>query len=145
MAMYGQGVTRGKVAILGTEAACNQACAAVTSKDEAVHPRYLYHFLTWRYKAIRALAHGGQQQNLNLEIVRGLPLAYPPSKVEQSEIVTILDALDAKIDLHRSKSVVLEELFKSLLHNLIASEIHVADIDLSAPVVVMPKDTEVLK
>jgi type I restriction enzyme S subunit len=132
MAMYGQGVTRGKVAILGIEAACNQACAAITPKDDAVVPRYLYHFLTSRYEEIRSLAHGGQQQNLNLEIVRDLPVAFPRLMAEQSEIVTILDAIDRKIDLHRQKRAVLEELFKALLHKLMTGEIRVADLDLSA-------------
>jgi type I restriction enzyme S subunit len=132
MAMYGQGVTRGKVAILGIEAACNQACAAITPKDDAVVPRYLYHFLTSRYEEIRSLAHGGQQQNLNLEIVRDLPVAFPRLMAEQSEIVTILDAIDRKIDLHRQKRAVLEELFKALLHKLMTGEIRVTDLDLSA-------------
>jgi type I restriction enzyme S subunit len=132
MAMYGQGVTRGKVAILGIEAACNQACAAITPNDDEVFPRYLYHFLVWRYEAIRSLAHGGQQQNLNLEIVRNLPLAYPRPQDEQHEIVAILDALDRKIALHRQKRAVLEELFQSLLHKLMTGEIRVADLDLSA-------------
>ena len=132
MAMYGQGVTRGKVAILGIEAACNQACAAITPKDDTVLPRYLYQFLTWRYDAIRTLAHGGQQQNLNLEIVRDLPVAHPQTDDEQNEIVTILDALDRKIALHRQKRAVLEELFQSLLHKLMTGEIRVADLDLSA-------------
>jgi type I restriction enzyme S subunit len=131
MAMYGQGVTRGKVAILGIEATCNQACAAITPNDDAVHPHYLYHFLAWRYEAIRLLAHGGQQQNLNLEIVRDLPLAYPQAFDEQREIITLLDALDRKITLHRQKRAVLEELFKSLLHKLITGEIRVDQLDLS--------------
>jgi len=132
MAMYGQGVTRGKVAVLGIEAACNQACAAITPKDDAVLPRYLYHFLAWRYEAIRSLAHGGQQQNLNLEIVRDLPLAYPQAEDEQREVVAILDALDRKIALHRQKRAVLEELFQSLLHKLMTGDIRVGDLDLSA-------------
>jgi type I restriction enzyme S subunit len=139
MAMYGQGVTRGKVAILGIEAACNQACAAIMPKDGAVLPCYLYHFLTWRYEAIRSLAHGGQQQNLNLEIVRELPLTFPRSQNEQSDIVTILDAIDRKIDLHRKKRAVLEELFKALLHKLMTGEIAVSDLDLS---VLSPASTQ---
>lgn len=132
MAMYGQGVTRGKVAILGIEAACNQACAALSPIDEVVRPRYLYHFLTQRYEEIRSLAHGGQQQNLNLEIVRGVLVAIPPTHAEQDEIVTILDALDGKIDLHRCRRQVLEELFRALRRKLIAGEIAVSDLGLSA-------------
>jgi type I restriction enzyme S subunit len=132
MAMYGQGSTRGKVAILGIDGACNQACAAITPRDDAILPRYLYHFLSWRYEEIRSLAHGGQQQNLNLEIVRELLVAYPKSSKEQEAIFTILDALDRKAYLHLSKRHVLEELFKSLLHKLMTGEIAVSDLDLSA-------------
>jgi type I restriction enzyme S subunit len=51
---------------------------------------------------------------------------------EQKEIVAILDAIDRKIDLHKRKCVVLDELFKSLLHKLMTGEIRVADLDLSA-------------
>lgn len=132
MAMYGQGVTRGKVGILGIEASCNQACAAMTPTDNSVLPRYLYHYLTSRYEAIRSLAHGGQQQNLNLDIVRKIDFPVPSTNDEQQEIVDVLDALDRKIDLHRRKREVLDQLFKSLLHKLMTGEVSVADLDLSA-------------
>ncbi|MEQ8640456.1 MAG: restriction endonuclease subunit S [Alphaproteobacteria bacterium] len=132
MAMYGQGVTRGKVAILGIEAACNQACAAIRPSSGAIETRFLYHFLVSRYEEIRQLAHGGQQQNLNLEIVRGLSICFPPEKAEQNEIVAVLDAIDRKIDLHRRKRGVLDDLFKALLHKLMTGEIRVADLDFSA-------------
>lgn len=132
MAMYGQGVTRGRVAILGIEAACNQACATINARDDEVLPSYLFHFLTYRYEAIRQMAHGGQQQNLNLEIVRDLPLTFPKGGSDQNEIVAILDAIDRKIALHKKKRAVLDDLFKSLLHKLMTGEIRVADLDLSA-------------
>ena len=132
MAMYGQGVTRGKVGILGIEAACNQACAAMTPKDDDVLPRYLYHYLTSRYEAIRALAHGGQQQNLNLDIVRKIDVPVPSAIDDQQEIVDLLDALDRKIDLHRRKGEVLDQLFESLLHKLMTGEVSVEALDLSA-------------
>ena len=132
LAMYGQGVTRGRVAILGIEAACNQACAAIKPKDDAVASKYLYHYLTWRYEAIRELAHGGQQQNLNLDIVRDLQIAYPTDLDEQQGIIEILDAIDKKIALHQQKKSVLDELFRSLLDKLMTGEISVEDLDLSA-------------
>ena len=131
LAMYGQGVTRGKVAILGIEATCNQACAAIRPNDCLVDAKYLYHFLFCRYESIRQLAHGGQQQNLNLEIVRNLPIVIPEDKDSQREIVAILDAIDRKIDLHRKKHAVLEDLFKVLLQKLMTGEIRVADLDLA--------------
>lgn len=132
IAMFGQGVTRGRVAILGIEASCNQACAAVRPRNDRISTRFLYHLLTSKYDDLRQLAHGGQQQNLNIDIVRNFRVAVPSTTGEQEEIVAILDAIDAKIDLHRRKRAVLEELFKSLLHKLMTGEIRVADLDLSA-------------
>ena len=131
IAMYGQGVTRGRVAILGIDATCNQACAALNRLDGMVEPIFLFHFLSWRYEEIRQLAHGGQQQNLNLDIVRELPIARPPTRDEQREIIAVLDAIDQKINLHKRKRAMLEELFNSLLHKLMTGEIRVADLDLS--------------
>ncbi len=55
-----------------------------------------------------------------------------PSQEEREQIVAILDAIDRKIELHRKKRAVLEELFKALLHKLMTGEIRVTDLDLSA-------------
>ena len=141
LAMYGQGVTRGKVAILGVEATCNQACAAIEPNDRVVDTKYLYHFLFCRYESIRLLAHGGQQQNLNLEIVRNLRIAIPEDKDSQREIVSILDAIDRKIELHRRKRAVLDHLFKALLYKLMIGEISIADLDRSILSVAWEKPT----
>jgi type I restriction enzyme S subunit len=51
---------------------------------------------------------------------------------EQREIVVILDAIDRKIELHRKKRAVFDELFKALLHKLLTGEIRVGNLDLSA-------------
>lgn len=59
----------------------------------------------------------------------GVPV--PGSADEQQEIVDILDAIDRKIDLHKQKRAVLDQLFKSLLHKLMTGEIRAADLDLS--------------
>jgi type I restriction enzyme S subunit len=131
MAMYGQGVTRGKVAILGIDAACNQACAAMLPLDDCVLTRYLFHFLAYRYEEIRRLSHGGQQQNLNLDIVRDLHLAIPDLKTEQQEIADTLDTIDASVRLHERKRAVLEDLFESLLNGLMISEIDVNNLNFS--------------
>ena len=56
----------------------------------------------------------------------------PPTLGEQVEIVTILEAIDRKIDLHRRKRTLLEELFKALLHKLMTGEIRVGELDLLA-------------
>jgi type I restriction enzyme S subunit len=70
--------------------------------------------------------------NLNTGAIDALMLPVPEDLDEQREIVAILDAIDAKIDRHKRKRAVLEELFKALLHKLMTGEIRVDDLDLSA-------------
>ena len=68
----------------------------------------------------------------NLSRARLAELLIPhPSPAQQQEIVAILDAIDRKIDLHRRKRAVLDDLFKALLHKLMTGEIRVADLNLS--------------
>ncbi|WP_262013331.1 restriction endonuclease subunit S [Micromonospora sp. Mcm103] len=132
LAMYGQGVTRGKVAVLGIDAATNQACAAIRPASDAVDPRYLYHYLAHQYEDLRQRAHGGQQQNLNLDIVRDFPISYPSDRTEQARIVEILDAIEDKIATHRQRKLVLRRLVVSLTHRLVREDISLDDLDLFA-------------
>ncbi|MGY3451937.1 restriction endonuclease subunit S [Bradyrhizobium sp. USDA 4353] len=80
----------------------------------------------------RATPAADGKYNLNTGTIDSLPLPLPAILDEQREIVAILDAIDRKIDLHKKKRAVLEELFKSLLHKLTTDEIRVGDLDLSA-------------
>lgn len=82
LAMYGQGQTRGRTGKLMIEAACNQACAALLPSDELL-PDYLWVWLQLSYESVRALGRGGQQENLNLDIVRGITLPKPPALLQQ--------------------------------------------------------------
>lgn len=74
-------------------------------------------------------AHG--TMTLSLSDVETFKVACPSDPDEADEVVSILDALDRKIDLHRQKRDVLLELFKSLLHKLMIGEVLVVDLDLS--------------
>ncbi len=91
VAMYGEGKTRGKVSELGVDAATNQACAAlVCGHVERATKAYLRAFLEKNYLSLRAAAAGGVQPNLNLAIIKALPVALPPL-IEQGEIVSLVD------------------------------------------------------
>ncbi len=68
MAMYGQGKTRGKVAILGIEAAINQACAAVTLK-KGFNTNFVFQNLAGRYNEIRNISNEGGQKNLSATLI----------------------------------------------------------------------------
>ena len=81
----------------------------------------------------RAISASDGKFNLNTAAIDSLLLPLPPTLSEQREIVAVLDALDRKIDLHRRKRVVLEELFQVLLHKLMTGEIRVGQLDLAIP------------
>lgn len=75
-------------------------------------------------------AHG--TMTLNLNDIETFMVPCPADPAEADEIVAVLEAIDRKIDLHRRKRAVLDELFKALLHKLMTGEIRVSDLDLSA-------------
>ena len=83
LAMYGQGQTRGRTGKLLSEAACNQACAALLPSDEVL-PDYLWVWLQLSYDAVRSLGRGGQQENLNLDIIRNIKLPKPPVDLQRT-------------------------------------------------------------
>lgn len=78
MAMYGQGVTRGRVGLLGIEAATNQACASITPTDEKrISSVFLYYFFEYHYENLRKLGHGANQRNMNAALIRSFPRLSP--------------------------------------------------------------------
>ncbi|MDD3182744.1 MAG: restriction endonuclease subunit S [Alphaproteobacteria bacterium] len=102
---------------------------------DKVEPRFAAYFFGSQQGteliAGRATPAADGKYNLNTGTIDSIPLPLPPTLEEQREIVEILDAIDQKIDLHKRKKTVLEELFKSLLHKLMTGKIRVADLDLS--------------
>lgn len=108
----------------------------LTVDSQRCLPRFLNYFMNWpttqqEIKKLASRAVG--QANINATKLRTVEFPLPPTLGEQQEVVDVLDAIDAKIDLHRRKRTVLEDLFKCLLHKLMAGEIRVADLDFSAP------------
>lgn len=65
----------------------------------------------------------------NSSLAATIPV-YFPDEDQQREIATILDAIDRKIDLHRQKRAMLEELFEALLHKLMTGEVRARDLDI---------------
>ena len=102
MAMYGMGVTRGRVAMLGIPAAFNQACAAI-SCNVGVHNWYVYYCLYSAYRFIRDLGNEASQINLNLEIINKIKIPVPPLNL-QMEIAERLVARLTKLDAIESEA-----------------------------------------
>ena len=130
MAMYGQGITRGRVALLAIEAATNQACASITPTDEAeVSSRFLYYWFEYNYENLRKLGHGANQRNMNAALIRSFPLALPIA-AQQTVIVDTLAALDTKLRLLLRKLSELETLFRALLHELMTAKTRANELNI---------------
>jgi type I restriction enzyme S subunit len=79
IAMYGEGMTRGRSTILGIESTTNQALAALELPDKSSECReWLLLFLEHNYLELRRFASGGVQPNLNLGIIRAICVPIPP-------------------------------------------------------------------
>ncbi len=97
IAMYGQGKTRGQVALLGIEAATNQACAAILPRKE-IDPNFVFLNLASRYDEIRQLSNSGGQENLSQGLIRELSFSYPLNPAEQQKITACLTSVDNVIN-----------------------------------------------
>jgi type I restriction enzyme S subunit len=114
LAMYGQGQTRGRTGLLEIEATCNQACAAILPNSELLS-LYIFVWLQCSYERIRALGRGGQQENLNLSIVRALKVPKPPLEIQEEfcEKLLVLEEIQ-----NESNSV--DEQYKELLAEIVS-------------------------
>ncbi len=122
MAMVGQGKTRGQVAILTTDAAINQNCAAIILSDEA-NCRYVYQQLLFRYEEIRNASNSSGQQNLNAGLIRELRMPLP-RLTEQEKIAEILVAWDAAIQITEQLIAAKEQHYTYELSRLISRGHH---------------------
>ncbi|MGT2439939.1 restriction endonuclease subunit S [Bradyrhizobium betae] len=107
----------------------------LTVDTQHCSPRFLNYFMNWpatqdEIKKLASRAVG--QANINASKLRTVMFPLPPTLDEQEEIAAILDAIDRKIELHKRKRVVLDNLLRSLLHELMTGAIRVDDLDLSA-------------
>lgn len=111
IAMYGQGKTRGMTAYLDIEASTNQACACIIPMD-SVNQVYLWQYFVFSYEKLRDMAKGGNQPNLNGDIIKNFPVLLPPLPLQHkfadffeyidSQKLTIQQSLDKMEVLRRS-------------------------------------------
>ena len=119
MAMYGQGKTRGTVAILEIDAAVNQACAAITVKDGK--SKFLFYQLKNSYQDIRKLSNTGNQENLNADIIKTYQVPWAPDE-EQERISTILTTQDKVIELKEKRLTEKQRQKKHLMQQLLTGK-----------------------
>jgi len=99
MAIYAS-PTVGRLGILNTQAACNQACAALLIDPERADHRFVFYGLLHHRARLQQAASGSAQQNISGRIVKAFEMPFP-SVGEQDRIASVLGALDDKIDSNR--------------------------------------------
>ncbi|QDV26043.1 restriction endonuclease subunit S [Aureliella helgolandensis] len=119
--LYGDGVTRGKVAMLGIEAATNQACAAILPSDSVLQ-EYLFYYIAFHYEQLRRLSSDGNQKNLSGGLIRSFPL-LSPSLPEQEEIVSVFVTMDRLITLSERLISAKQKRKQALMQQLLTGEI----------------------
>lgn len=122
MALYGQGVTRGKVATLKIPATTNQACAAIAPLNGYADNAFLFQFLTLNYENIRNLSNSGSQENLSGELLKSIDLPLPPL-AEQRKIAAILSTWDSAIAAERTLIAALQIRHRALSQRLLSGKL----------------------
>ena len=121
VAMYGQGQTRGRCALLCIEASCNQACGVIRPSEEFV-PRFMFAQLLLAYERLRALGRGGNQENLNLQLLGSFEVLVPPEVLQQT-FATRIASIEALKATHRRALAALDALFASLQQRAFAGQL----------------------
>lgn len=125
MAMYGQGKTRGKVGVLGIDAATNQACAALKIK-KGLSISFVFNYLAKDYEKIRSIANDGGQQNLSAGLIKSLKILLP-TLPEQTKIANFITAIDKRINLLQKKKTELERYKAGVMQKIFNQEIRFKD------------------
>lgn len=127
LALYGQGITRGRVSVLEIEATTNQACAAIILKSEDVNTRFTFYYLQSKYEDIRNLANDGGQKNLSGGLVKNLSVVLPSDVMEQAKVADFLTSVDKKISQLTEKHRLLKDYKKGVMQQIFSRKIRFKD------------------
>jgi type I restriction enzyme S subunit len=115
---------------LEISAATSQNAAAIQPSTE-INSEFLWQYLMSRYQVLRGSGALGHICHLNLRYVRDFQIPKP-SIVIQREIAEILRTIDSRLTLIEARKRLLNDLFRTLLHQLMTARIRVNDLDPSA-------------
>jgi type I restriction enzyme S subunit len=115
------GATLGKTGYLTFEASTNQNVAGIIPKNSNLNSLYLFYCLQSGYKDF---SKEGGYKIANISFIKSFPIPLPPLE-EQQKIANILTTIDQKIQAEEKKKEALQNLFKTLLQQLMTGKIRV--------------------
>jgi type I restriction enzyme S subunit len=132
IAITGQGKTLGNSAITRIETCINQHLAYAQFHSESVDPDFVLWFMQTRYDYLRSIAHGGGSTKgaLTCGFLKkvGIPI---PSTEEQVEIVSVFETIDKRQADVADKKASLQDLFHTLLHELMTAKTRVQNLSIA--------------
>ena len=132
IAITGQGKTLGNSALVHLETCISQHLAYAEFHAPDVVPEFLLWYFQTRYQHLRSVSQAGGSTKGALTC--GYLKTYPvpmASHDEQREIADMFSAFEQKEQVHVRKKRMLNDLFRTLLHQLMTAQIRVHDLDLS--------------
>ncbi len=117
IALNGQGKTRGTVAILRTEAACNQSLVSINPEKDKLLSEFLLYVLKGKYQEIRNINGDNQRGGLNMPIIRSIEIPLPPLKI-QKQIVEKIESERALVKSNKKLIEIYEQKIKDKIYDI---------------------------
>jgi len=118
----------GFTGILEFDSACPDSLIGITP-DEDVHTEFLNYYLITQQPEMDRLAPKGTQKNINIQFLKPWPVPMPTFE-EQAQISEAFKATDRKIRLASENRNQLQDLFRTLLHELMTAKTRVHELEL---------------
>jgi type I restriction enzyme S subunit len=124
------GSSIGKVGMTSKDAsATNQQINSIICNNKH-NPTFIYYLLSYFAEYWRGFATFGPVPILSKGAFEAIHIVVPPTKDEETEIADCFRALDAKAEVHMRRKVLLADLFRTLLNQLMTAHLRVHDLDL---------------
>jgi type I restriction enzyme S subunit len=127
MAMYG--ATIGKLGILTSPMATNQACCALLSKRDPFSHAFIFLTMLINRERLLGLGMGAAQQNISQAVIRGFELLKPDDEVVQ-EFNRIAEPILEEIRVLQQKNANLRATRDLLLPRLVSGELDVSQLEI---------------
>lgn len=127
--LYSIYASLGKVSYSTKYVTTNQAILAIYENERILNKSYFIFYLKMLEMHIASFGNSNTQNNISLNILRRIEIAFPPTLKEQTEIATYLDAKTSTIDKIttnlQTQIETLKELRKTLINDVVTGKVKV--------------------